>query len=206
MTDHINDDKPSLGACCMCETTDSGENIVMLDHAGLVPGHGWGCVVCGLPANGAVAVLCEPCLSRFQGGEPLRFFCRGYPSTDGRAPMADLPRATFAHDKSKHGETAEDDKADLAKKIGAEIVKPRLNQMVKEVVDDCKAKGTFDDPAISMAVMAECLTMAVFMAFHLDCTRAGRAAYIDLAASIFDDVSKYCEKIDEEPTNQTVGG
>lgn len=98
------DDEVKLGACCICETTDGVVNILMLHHRGLVPDHGWGCVQCNLPCDGAVAVLCDACLERTQESASLalRFFCRGYPATDGRAPIAELPPEPFDHDASKH--------------------------------------------------------------------------------------------------------
>jgi hypothetical protein len=94
---------PSLGPCCICETTEGVINIIMLDRRCVVPGHGWGCMVCGLPADGASAVLCDHCLERYQR-EPgaLLFACRGYPASDGRIPIAELPEDIFNHDAVKH--------------------------------------------------------------------------------------------------------
>src|SRR5258708_10863139 len=45
-------------SCCICDSVDNVTAIVMLDVKGEVPGHGWGCVVCGLASDGASAVLC----------------------------------------------------------------------------------------------------------------------------------------------------
>jgi hypothetical protein len=54
---------PDLGPCCGCEVTTLGAcNIVMLDKKAPVAGAGWGCLVCELPHDGAVAVLCDACL------------------------------------------------------------------------------------------------------------------------------------------------
>ena len=55
---------PSLGPCCMC--AGDGVNIIMLDRRAVIPGHGWGCFICGLPRDGAVAVLCNGCADRFE--------------------------------------------------------------------------------------------------------------------------------------------
>ena len=48
---------PNLGPCCHCGRTDDVRTIVMLSRRGPMPGCGWGCVVCGLPLDGAIAVL-----------------------------------------------------------------------------------------------------------------------------------------------------
>ena len=52
-----------LGTCCACETTgESVRNLVFLPELAPVAGTGWGCVVCGLGADGAMAVICDACL------------------------------------------------------------------------------------------------------------------------------------------------
>jgi hypothetical protein len=88
---------PFLGPCCTCGTTEGVTNIATLDRRGPIPGRGWGCVVCGLPPDGAVAVLCNNCF-----GLPTRFACRGYPASDGRIAIANLPKERFAHDPDRH--------------------------------------------------------------------------------------------------------
>lgn len=85
-----------LGPCCICETTIGVRNILMLRHKAPIAGHGWGCVVCNLPHDGAVAVVCDACV-----GQPLKFACRGYPSADGRIPIAELT-GTHEHDTARH--------------------------------------------------------------------------------------------------------
>jgi hypothetical protein len=104
MTDD-NDDDTKLGPCCMCEATEGVRNILMLSRRGVVKGHGWGCVECDLPTDGAIVVLCDACLAIYQADESaLRFACRGYPASEGRVPIADLPPGVFDHDESKHKE------------------------------------------------------------------------------------------------------
>jgi hypothetical protein len=95
--------EPDLGPCCICESTENVHNVIMLDRRGAVPGHGWGCVVCGLPSDGASAVLCDACLPRWQTDESLlKIACRGYPKSDGRIPIAELPPGPFDHDTARH--------------------------------------------------------------------------------------------------------
>jgi hypothetical protein len=100
------DDRPvhvDLGPCCMCETTEGAVNMVCLDRRCAVPGHGWGCVVCHLPFDGAVAVLCDECFRLYrQQPEYLIEACRGYPGTEGRIPIEELPPGEFAHDMAMH--------------------------------------------------------------------------------------------------------
>jgi hypothetical protein len=98
-------DMPKLGPCCMCESIWGAWNILMLPLRGIVKGHGWGCFVCDLPCDGAIAVLCDDCLAIYQVHESaLRFVCRGYSASDGRVPIAELPQEPFDHDNSKHRE------------------------------------------------------------------------------------------------------
>ncbi len=92
-----------LGSCCVCESTVDVYSIVILHQKAPMLGRGWGCVVCGLPSDGAIAVVCEACVSAFQSvcDPPLRFACRGYPGTDGRVPIESLA-GTHDHDLSRH--------------------------------------------------------------------------------------------------------
>jgi len=82
----------SLGTCCICGgVCDEGAGIAMLPFKGTVPGHGWGCFVCGLPLDGASAAICGDCLPGFLTGEKrLVYACAGYPATDGRVAIEDL--------------------------------------------------------------------------------------------------------------------
>ena len=97
-----NGTKLDLGPCCMC-TGPGAINLVMLRRRAPVAGHGWGCVVCNLPADGATAVLCGDCMDIYQDNpDLLGFCCRGYPKTEGRIALGDLPEGVFDHDNAKH--------------------------------------------------------------------------------------------------------
>lgn len=76
-------------------------NIIMLDLKNQIAGHGWGCFECDLPCDGASAVLCDPCAEAWQDGKPLRFACRGYPASEGRAPIEEFA-VRHEHDIAKH--------------------------------------------------------------------------------------------------------
>lgn len=95
------DDLPQLGTCCTCGTSEGVRNIVMLDRRGPVPGQGWACLVCGLPPDGAVAVLCDACAA-LDG--PPKFVCDGYPARGKRVPYDELPPGVFEHDPEMHAE------------------------------------------------------------------------------------------------------
>jgi hypothetical protein len=99
-------DVPSLGPCCICErdTAGSVHNVIMLPFRNQVPGHGWGCVVCDMPADGATAVVCDECIELWRSGErDLAFACRGWPGTDGRMPIGELSEV-FEHNRARHDE------------------------------------------------------------------------------------------------------
>jgi hypothetical protein len=97
------EDGPELGPCCVCETTTAVRYLIMLDRRCAIPGHGWGCLVCGLPSDGAYAVLCDDCLPKWRRDQSiLTIASHGYPAGEGRIPIAELPAAPFEHDPSKH--------------------------------------------------------------------------------------------------------
>jgi len=89
-------DDHNLGPCCVCETTKKVRNIMMLHFKATVPGTGWGCVVCGLPDDGASAVVCDSCFE-----EPLKYACKGYIASKERIPIEELTEK-FDHDYRYH--------------------------------------------------------------------------------------------------------
>lgn len=92
-----------LGSCCICGREEDVHTIIMLSVKGLVPGHGWGCFVCGLAPDGASAVLCGTCTLGWEDGtEALRFACRGYPAEDGRVSIEALTEAHEHNPKVAH--------------------------------------------------------------------------------------------------------
>ncbi len=103
----MDDDELALGPCCMCGRAHEVRTIIMLDRRGAIPGHGWGCVQCGLPMDGVCAVLCDECVEVYRRNPYLlQTACRGYPATEGRIPLAELPEGDFQHDMSRHAEEA----------------------------------------------------------------------------------------------------
>jgi hypothetical protein len=100
-SDATADENPDLklGPCCICGGEDAPiAGLEMLSVKGEVPGHGWGCLVCALPADGACAVICAKCLPGYERGDVKpRFACRGWPGSDGRVPIGELT-VPHAHD------------------------------------------------------------------------------------------------------------
>src|SRR5215813_9404216 len=92
------------GPCCNCMKVGPLPNMILLPRRGPVPGHGWGCVVCGLPSDGAVAVLCNDCLGVI---ENPRYVCAGYAVEATRFPFDDLDPEPFEHDEALHADDPE---------------------------------------------------------------------------------------------------
>ncbi len=100
-----------LGPCCACEKRAGVRSIFMLHYRCAIPGHGWGCVVCGLPSDGASYVLCDKCLGPCDiNGLPIHpakahFSCRGYPATEGRELISITEcRGKYDHNRTAHAE------------------------------------------------------------------------------------------------------
>ena len=97
-----------LGPCCICERSDETVRNILMLHKQSPYGRGWGCVVCGLPAEGASAVVCDACIKRTKGHDierKLRFFMvpDGDSYVTGRAPIAELDnQPAWEHDHAKH--------------------------------------------------------------------------------------------------------
>jgi len=102
-----------VGRCCQCDEVAELPNLMMLSRRGpeSARGKGWGCFLCGLPADGATAAICRRCIpDDWQPGQPrpggeIRYACIGYVSDPGRVPLAELCEP-FEHDLSKHERTA----------------------------------------------------------------------------------------------------
>lgn len=96
-----------LGPCCICARSDYRTAVIlMLEKKAPIAGRGWGCVQCGLPPDGAIAVVCDICATQEDtplSEKSLTFACRGYPSTDGRVPVGELT-GEHRHDEALHPE------------------------------------------------------------------------------------------------------
>jgi hypothetical protein len=97
------DETLDFGPCCACGGRESVRNLICLDKKGPMPGRGWSCLVCGLPADGAVAVICDRCV---QSAAEIREVCAGFPTDGGRVPIEAL-LGEHRHDLAKHPELPE---------------------------------------------------------------------------------------------------
>ena len=93
-------DSLDLGACCACGKTGADvRNLISLPRWAPVPGTGWGCVVCGLTADGAMAVICDSCLDMKAA---IRFVVSGYLAGKERLPFDQLGGEIFGHNTRGH--------------------------------------------------------------------------------------------------------
>lgn len=92
-----------FGPCCACGENNGAYNIILLDRKAPQPGTGWGCIDCGLPQDGAIALVCDDC---FAADHVIRYVIDGRLYSGRRVSLADLPADAFAHDPDRHGELA----------------------------------------------------------------------------------------------------
>ena len=77
-----------LGPCCACSREGSEvRTLLMLDRKAHIPGTGWGNAAAGLPADGAIAVLCDNCL---ETGSELTQVVYGFVASKERRPLEEL--------------------------------------------------------------------------------------------------------------------
>lgn len=90
-----------LGLCCSCRGVENVRNIIMLHQLAPIAGTGWGCFECDLPANGAIAVICDSCL---EANKEIVDVCLGNSASRNRVSLKSLSAKTFDHDYFKHPE------------------------------------------------------------------------------------------------------
>lgn len=96
----------NYGPCCICECEgESVQNFIQLDYKNPKKSttSGWGCVVCGLPAEGALAIICDERLNNPDTViDDIKFLMDG---ETGRVPVpAETDRVPHEHDLSLHRE------------------------------------------------------------------------------------------------------
>jgi hypothetical protein len=97
----MDDDPIDFGPCCACrEKGPTVRNLIALEVRAPIAGTGWGCVVCGRPSNGAIAVVCDACMDV---GAAIVTVCHGYAATGVRTARAACTEP-FTHDMTKHEE------------------------------------------------------------------------------------------------------
>jgi hypothetical protein len=90
----------NLGPCGCCAGLYRVRNLIMLPLRAPQPGTGWGCLVCDLPQDGALAAVCDPCLD---AGAVVLYAIDGPAGSKERVAVARLG-AEFRHDLRKHPE------------------------------------------------------------------------------------------------------
>lgn len=88
------------GSCCACNKIKPNvRNFICVPRRSPIPGTGWGCLQCGLPIGGALAVICDECL---ESGTEAVFAIDGYPKDKLRIPVDTLSPEPFEHDMRLH--------------------------------------------------------------------------------------------------------
>jgi len=101
--DYDEGEAPDLGTCCICgEEGRKTRNIVTVERRAPVPGTGWGCLVCNLPYDGAMAVVCDDCLPVMGGHMELKEVIAGNPAEKKRVAFSELPAGEFRHIEEIH--------------------------------------------------------------------------------------------------------
>ena len=89
-----------LGPCCGCgRESVTVRNLLMLHRPAPIPGTGWGCHVCDLPPNGAMAIMCDACMAAKT--PPLRAI-KGLAMGKRRIAIGDLLDEPFDHNQAIH--------------------------------------------------------------------------------------------------------
>jgi len=91
----------AIGPCCACgQAGPSVRNFVFLERKTPYAGTGWGCLVCDLPADGAVAVICDRCAA---ANTPPVTAIAGPIQSGRRIPVAELIAMPYhRHDHHQH--------------------------------------------------------------------------------------------------------
>lgn len=98
------DEEPlDVGTCCICgEENSKVRNFVTIERLAPIPGTGWGCIVCDLPSDGAVAVICDDCLPERGSHLKLKQVILGYPAEKKRIDFDQLLPGRFSHVEELH--------------------------------------------------------------------------------------------------------
>jgi hypothetical protein len=81
------------GACCACRRLRELSYVIEVEQLAPRPGRGWDCRRCGLPADGALAAICEECA---RTRRQIRDVCQSWVWEEGRVARGRL-RGRFAH-------------------------------------------------------------------------------------------------------------
>jgi len=91
------------GPCCACRRQDVElRNVVCMAFRGPITatGKGWGCAVCGLPTDGAIAIVCDDCR---ESDAAILDVCAGYAADPARVEASPLRGRPWEHRRERHG-------------------------------------------------------------------------------------------------------
>lgn len=92
------------GPCCACNRQDQTvRNFLLIEIKTPVPGTRWGCLICNLPADGAIAVVCDACLNAERTPISIAY---GYPEEKKRC-FINASSEEFKHKDIPHGDEDE---------------------------------------------------------------------------------------------------
>lgn len=94
------------GTCCVCESEMETCGIIQLGYK-VESESGWGCYQCGLPMEGAIAIVCGDCVDKHAETieDQIKYLMDG---KKGRFPVPPVEkRVTHEHDLSLHPEYKE---------------------------------------------------------------------------------------------------
>jgi len=99
MSEEVRED---LGNCCACLGTQNVNNIMCMPFEGPPGFQGWGCMICGIPTRGAIAVLCDTCVEL--GAVPRYIVGGRFVSSTMRVTLDGFERKAFDHIEARHAE------------------------------------------------------------------------------------------------------
>jgi hypothetical protein len=108
----MDNDSVDLGTCCECGGEPTPDNpvrtLMLLDFK--MPedvGNGWGCFQCGLPMEGATAVICDACAESIGAAGKIepRYIMVGTETKCGRLAIDQIqPKIPHRHNMALHPE------------------------------------------------------------------------------------------------------
>ena len=98
------EEEVDYGPCCVCNGKGpTVRNFLLIEIKTPVPGTGWGCMICNLPADGAIAIVCDSCLEAQRTPISIAY---GYPIEKKRC-FIDALIEDFKHKDIPHGDENE---------------------------------------------------------------------------------------------------
>ena len=92
-----------IGECCACRRRDVRRHIVLLNCLAPVSGTGWGCLVCNMPNDGGLGLVCSRCVAKGRNkAMHMMLIVSGYVMDDHLIDAAPWREKPFDHDLEVH--------------------------------------------------------------------------------------------------------